>query len=113
MNGQRFKIAPNTWKKLMVLGEKQGSIKLSDMAQELGLGEDETLIFIRQMFPNGTGVQVYQDASECWVDISADSLQYALPLTPFEWMELHEILSDVEGHASLKRKISDNGPVMA
>ena len=40
---------PEIWKKLLVLGEKQGAIRLKDLASEMGLGENETLGFLRQV----------------------------------------------------------------
>ena len=107
---------PTIWKKLMVLGEKQGSIKLSDLAHEMGLGELEALSFIRQVFPVETGVEIYHKDSECWVDIHSEAMQYMLPLAPSEWMQLHQILSSkdiVQTNAthSLRKKVTENGPI--
>ena len=107
---------PEIWKKLMVLGEKQGAIKLSDLAQEMGLAEEETLGFLRQIFPVGIGVEIYQKDSECWVDIKSESMQYMLPLSPAEWIALHQIMSNhksIESAVtySLKKKVTENGPI--
>ncbi|MFP5386057.1 MAG: WYL domain-containing protein [Bacteriovoracia bacterium] len=104
------------WKKLMVLGEKQGSIKLKDLAQEMQLGPEETLGFLRQVFPAGTGLEIYHKDSECWVDIRSEAIQYMLPLSPAEWIQLHQILSQykcVETPVtySLKKKVTDSGPI--
>ncbi len=109
-------VAPDVWKKLMVLGGKQGAIKLNDLAQEMRLGPEETLIFLRQIFPDGVGAEVYQKESECWVDIKSEAIQYMLPLSPSEWMELFKMLDEqrgVENPAiySLKRKVTENGPI--
>lgn len=103
-------------KKLMVLGEKQGAIKLCDLACEMGLGEDEALGFLRQVFPVGIGVEVYHQDDECWVDINGEAIQYMLPLSPGEWMALHKILSEhkkVDSPVlySLKKKVTENGPI--
>lgn len=107
---------PEIWQKLLVLGEKQGSIKLKDLAQEMGLGDDETLSFLRQIFPVGIGVEIYHKNSECWVDIRGEAIQYMLPLSPAEWICLHHILSNhksIESSVtySLKKKVTENGPV--
>lgn len=108
--------SPDMLKKLMVLGEKQGAIKLSDLAHEMGLGEDEVLGFLRQVFPVGIGVEVYHKDDECWVDINGEAIQYMLPLSPGEWMALHQVLSDyrkVDSPVlySLKKKVTENGPI--
>lgn len=107
---------PEMLRKLMVLGEKQGAIKLSDLAQEMGLGEDEALGFLRQVFPVGIGVEVYHENNECWVDINGEAIQYMLPLSPGEWIALHQILSqhkkvDSPVLYSLKKKVTENGPI--
>lgn len=109
-------VAPDVWKKLMVLGGKKGAIKLKDLAQEMCLGAEETLIFLRQIFPDGGGVEVYQKEAECWVDIKSEGIQYMLPLSPGEWMELFKLLDDHQGVEnpsiySLKRKVTENGPI--
>lgn len=108
--------APDVLKKLLVLGEKQGAIRLNDLAQEMSLGPEETLGYLRQIFPVGTGIEVYQKEDECWVDIKGEAIQYMLPLSPAEWMQLHEILSkdqsfDSPVKYSLKKKITENGPI--
>lgn len=111
------KFDAKTWNKLMVLGEKQGAIKLRDLAQEIGLQEEDTLSFLRQFFPNGVGVEVYHQDQECWVDINANAIQYMLPLTPAEWIQLHQGLHSFEfGQAhpaieSLKKKVNESGPI--
>lgn len=104
------------WKKLMVLGQKQGSIKLSDLALEMQLGAEETLGFLRQVFPVGSGMEVYTKENECWVDIKSEAIQYMLPLSPGEWIQLHEILShhksiETPVTYSLKKKVTENGPI--
>ncbi len=109
---------PKMWNKLMVLGQKQGSIRLRDLGSEMGLSEEDSLSFIRQAFPQGGGVEVYFQSDENWVDIDASALQYMLPLSPGEWTELHKLLSarhttSSPGLMSLKRKIMSNGPVKA
>lgn len=106
----------DVWKKLLVLGEKQGSIKLTDLAQEMQLKPEETLGFLRQVFPAGTGLEIYHKESECWVDIKSEAIQYMLPLSPGEWIQLHHILShhkSVETPVtySLKKKVTENGPI--
>lgn len=115
MKGPKEKIAPHTWKNLMLLGQRQGSIKLKDLAQELGLGEEETLVFLRQVFPVGIGAEIYHHQKECWIDINASAIQYMLPLSPSEWIELHQLLDSVhptnEVQSSLKKKVTDNGPI--
>lgn len=108
-------VSSDIWKKLMVLGEKQGSIKLTDLALEMKLGPEETLGFLRQIFPAGTGMEVYHKENECWVDIRSEAIQYMLPLSPAEWIALHQILSShksVESPVtySLKKKVTENGP---
>jgi predicted DNA-binding transcriptional regulator YafY len=109
-------VSSDIWNKLMVLGEKQGSIKLKDLALEMKLGPEETLGFMRQIFPAGTGMEVYHKDDECWVDISCSSIQYMLPLSPAEWIQLQQIL---DSHKSietpvtyaLKKKVTENGPI--
>lgn len=107
---------PEMLKKLMVLGEKQGAIKLNDLAHEMQLAPEETLGFLRQVFPEGTGVEIYHQDQECWVDINSEAIQYMLPLSPGEWMALHQILSDYQKVDSpvvysLKKKVTENGPI--
>lgn len=107
---------PDVWNKLVVLGEKQGAIRLSDLALEMGLGPEETLVFLRQVFPAGTGIEIYHQNSECWVDIKGESIQYMLPLSPGEWMQIHKMLhanktADTAVMHSLRKKVSENGPI--
>lgn len=107
---------PQILKKLLVLGEKQGSIRLKDLAQEMTLGEEETLGFLRQVFPVGIGIEIYTQDSECWVDIKGEAIQYMLPLSPGEWIQLHHILShysetETSVTNSLRKKVTENGPI--
>ena len=104
------------WKKLMVLGQKQGSMKLTDLACEMGLNESDALSFIRQAFPEGAGLEVYFQDEEHWVDINAEAIQYMLPLSPEEWMEMHKLLEAkhktvTPALMSLRKKIIENAPV--
>lgn len=105
------------WKKLMVLGEKQGSIRLSDLALEMNLGTEETLVFMRQIFPAGHGVEVYYKENEYWIDFKSESIEYMLPLSPAEWIHLHDVLSqhslgtNLEVAHSLRKKVTENGPI--
>jgi hypothetical protein len=112
-----MKKAPSTemWKKLMLLGHKEGSIKLTDLAHEMDLGAEETLVFMRELFPEGTGVQVYHKDKECWLDFKSESIQYMLPLSPAEWIHLYHILNShitIESpvNYSLRKKVTENGP---
>lgn len=118
MNARTPKLIPANWQKLIMLGQKQGSIKLQDLAQEIGLQTAEALNLIRELFPEGQGVEVYHQEQEYWVDIDAEALQYMLPLSPGEWNELQQLLQFAETHMphgesfkTLKRKVIDNGPV--
>lgn len=116
-----LKLSPEALKKLMVIGEKQGTISLKDLACEVGLSSEDTLVFLRQIFPGGIGVEVYQRNNECMVDIDAHALQYMLPLTPSEWMGIHQLLSQLSplqvmknpALNSLKKKVTENGPIKA
>lgn len=106
----------SVWKKLMVLGGKEGSIKLSDLAHEMELEVDHTLAFLRQVFPHGSGIEVYTKDSECWVDFKSEAIQYMLPLSPSEWMELQNILTvnklmETKATLSLRKKVTENGPI--
>jgi hypothetical protein len=107
------------WDKLLVLGGKQGSIKLIDLAKEMNLCEEDALVFLRHFFPEGKGAQVYFQDEASWVDIDADAIQYMLPLTPGEWIQLHQTLNgsvQIEENPalqSLKKKVSDSGPIRA
>ena len=109
------RLAPEAMKKLMIVGSKQGTISLKDLSLEMGLGEDETLSFLRQIFPAGAGAEIYTQNDECMVDIDATALQYMLPLSPAEWMALYEILAHQKDPAlaTLKKKVTDNGPIKA
>jgi hypothetical protein len=115
MKGSEFKISPDTIKKLMVIGEKQGTISLKDLSLEMGLSGEDTLIFLRQIFPGGIGAEVYNRNNECMVDIDAHAIQYMLPLSPAEWIGLHQLLSNQQNPAlkSLEKKITENGPIKA
>lgn len=99
----------------MILGRRQGSVRLKDLSQEMGLGEDETLSFLKQVFPTSLGAEVYQEDQEYWIDINADAIQYMLPLSPSEWLELNHLLDTLEPtssvQSSLKSKLADIGPI--
>jgi hypothetical protein len=118
MNGKTPK-AMEAIKKLMIIGEKQGTISLNDLAKEVGLSPEDTLIFLRQVFPEGHGAEIYNKDQNCMVDMDANLLQYMLPLSPAEWMQVYKILEDAPPEElkknqvlrSLKNKISDNGPI--
>jgi predicted DNA-binding transcriptional regulator YafY len=115
------KLSPDLMKKLVVIGEKQGSIRLNDLSLEIGLSSEDTLIFLRTVFPGGLGAEVYTIDDECMVDIDANALQYMLPLTPSEWLSLHDVLSHISPNQlqknpalhTLKKKVTDNGPIKA
>ncbi len=115
MKGPSSKSTLNTWKHLMLLGRRHGSVRLKDLSQEMGLGEEETLCFLKQVFPMGQGAEIYQQDQEYWIDINAEAIQYMLPLSPSEWLELQLILDSVEPanavQSSLKSKLADNGPI--
>lgn len=100
-------------KKMMVLGEKEGSIKLKDLAHEMKLSPEETLGFLREAFPVGSGIEIYHKDLEHWVDIKGEALQYMLPLSPAEWIFLHQMLASQKTTSpaiySLKQKMI-NGP---
>jgi predicted DNA-binding transcriptional regulator YafY len=107
---------PDVLKKLLVLGDKQGAIKLNDLAQEMGLGADETLVFLRQIFPIGVGIETYHKDGDCWIDIKGEAIQYMLPLSPGEWIQLHQILSGDQtseslAFSTLKKKVTEDGPI--
>ena len=109
-------VSSEVWKKLLILGEKQGSIKLNDLALEMQLNPEETLGFLRQVFPAGTGLEIYHQDKECWVDIKSEAIQYMLPLTPGEWIQLNHILTNYKSVEtavtySLKKKVTENGPI--
>lgn len=115
------KVTPEVVKKLLVIGEKQGSISLKDLSLEMGLSPEDTLVFLRQIFPNGMGAEIYTKDDVCMVDIDANAIQYMLPLSPSEWMGLHQVLGQLTPFqcqknpalASLKKKITENGPIKA
>lgn len=115
MKGPSSKVALNTWKNLMLLGRRHGSVRLKDLSHEMGLGEEETLSFLKQVFPMGLGAKVYQEDQEYWIDINAAAIQYMLPLSPSEWLELQQLLDSLEpansAQFSLKKKLEDNGPI--
>lgn len=115
MKGSDLKVSPDAIKKLLVIGEKQGTISLKDLSSEMGLSTDDTLVFLRQIFPGGIGAEVYTRNNECMVDINANAIQYMLPLSPAEWIGLHQLLSSQKSPAlsSLKKKITENGPIKA
>jgi hypothetical protein len=105
--------------KLGGIGEKQGKVALKDLASELELPLEDTLIFLRGIFPEGKGVEVYWVDERCWVDIDASALNYMLPLRPSEWLALNELFSQLDSHQiteskeleRLKKKITTNGPM--
>lgn len=112
------KLDAKTWNKLKVLGAQQGAMKMKDLSQELNLGIEETLAFLRQIFPDGKAAEVYEHDGDCWVDFSAGSLQYMLPVTPAEWTYLQKLLDKAPitswedpSYDGLKKKLSDNGPL--
>ena len=107
---------PDIWKKLMILGKKEGEIKLKDLALEMGLGAEETLLFLKQIFPVGICIDTYHKDNECWVSVKADAIQYMLPLSPSEWIQLHQVLTEKKNKDdsvfnSLKKKVTENGPI--
>ena len=112
------KVDAKTWNKLKVLGAQQGAMKMKDLAHELNLGIEETLAFLREIFPEGKGAVVYEQAGECWVDFSAGSLQYMLPVSPSEWSFLQKLIDrapvttwEDPSFETLKKKLHDNGPL--
>jgi hypothetical protein len=121
MKGNRPKVSPEAVKKLAVIGEKQGTISLKDLALDMGLSSEDTLIFLREAFPDGSGVEVYSQMNECMVDINASEISYDLTLTPPEWIGLSQILGQIPVSEllknpalnSLKKKMVGNAPVKA
>lgn len=104
------------WEKLLVLGEKQGAIRLKDLSSEMKLTEEETLAFLRQMFPDGVGVEIYHKKNESWVDLNAEAIRYMLPLSCAEWLQLHYMLTtkkfiENEATQSLRKKVTESGAV--
>ncbi len=116
-----FKVYPVVMQKLVIVGEKQGTISLKDLAIEMSLSEEDTLFFLRNMFPGGVGAEIYSQDDSYMVDIDASAIQYMLPLTPCEWIGLHQLINDsspqelnkVPALQSLKKKMSENGPIKA
>lgn len=115
MKGSSPKYVAEKWKKLMVLGQKQGSILLKDLAIELEMELEGAIKFVNELFPDGAGLEIYEHEGEQWVDINLEALQYMLPLSPTEWIHLHEVISRVNDESAelcmLKKKISGNGPI--
>lgn len=112
------KLDAKTWNKLKVLGDKQGAMKINDLASELQLEVEDTLAFLRQAFPEGKGAVVYEHDGECWVDFTAGSLQYMLPVTPGEWTFLQGLLDTAPvtsfedpSYELLRKKLHDDGPL--
>lgn len=121
MKGPGSKFSPEALKKLMVIGEKQGSIGLKDLSGQIGLSQEDTLAFLREMFPDGNGLEIYNNEHECMVDIDASALLYMLPVTPSEWMGLSHVLENLSplemaknpSLVSLQKKVSENDPIKA
>lgn len=115
MKGSGSKKGPEVMKKLIMLGDKQGSISLKDLSLELGLSQDEAATFIRQLFPAEMGARIYTKDEICMVEIDANALHYMLPLTPAEWIELNQLLGQQKNPILnlLKKKMSENGPIKA
>jgi hypothetical protein len=112
------KLDAKTWNKLKVLGAQQGAMKMKDLSHELNLSIEETHAFLRQIFPDGKAAEVYEHEGECWVDFSAASLQYMLPVTPAEWTFLQSLLDKAPitswedpSFEALKKKLNDNAPL--
>jgi len=121
MKGTGPRVSPEAVKKLAIIGEKQGTISLKDLSFEMGLSSEDTLVFLREAFPDGSGVEVYSEMDECMVDIDANAIQYMLTLTPSEWMGLNHILGKISAPEllqnpalnSLKKKMTGNAPIKA
>lgn len=109
------RVTPDALKKLLLLGDKQGSISLKDLSHEMSLSTDETVTFLQEVFPDGNGAEIYLKDDVCMVDLNAHMLQYMLPLSPSEWLSLHALLKtqDSPSLASLKTKLIENGPIKA
>lgn len=108
-------VSDEIWKKFMFLGQKQGCIKLTELAHEMNLHPEETLVFMKQIFPAGSGVEIFFKQDECWLDFKNDTTNYILPLTSFEWILLYQMLGSLESAdttliSSLKKKLIDFGP---
>jgi hypothetical protein len=121
MKGRGPKISPEAMKKLMLIGEKQGCVPLADLANEIGLSEDDTLALLKDVFPDGQGIEIRHHQDQLVVDIDGSALQYMLPLSPSEWLGLHQVLSDMNVSTmmknpaldSLKKKVIENSPIKA
>jgi hypothetical protein len=108
-------------KKLMVIGEKQGSILLCDLAREIGLSDEDTLALLKEVFPGGRGIDIRKQQDQLVVNIDGSALQYMLPLSPSEWLSLHQVLGHLNVPTliknpaldSLKKKVMENGPIKA
>jgi len=107
--------AVNNWKKSIILGENKGSIKLEDLARGMNLESEAAVIFLKQIFPFDTGLKIYQKDSEYWVDFQNKDVEYMLPLSPGEWIYLHQLLSkqneECEAGLKLKQKLQEEGPI--
>jgi predicted DNA-binding transcriptional regulator YafY len=116
MKGSGSKLGVEVVKKLMGVGDKQGTIKLTDLAAEMGLSTEDALVFLREWFPEGGGVEIYSSNNEALVDIDASSLEYMLPLSPSEWLGLSQLvqnlgpseLQKIPALKSLYRKMTEN-----
>lgn len=116
MKGSGSKLGVEVVKKLMAVGDKQGTIKLTDLAAEMGLSTEDALVFLREWFPEGGGVEIYSSNNESLVDIDASSLEYMLPLSPSEWIGLSQLvqnlgptqLQKIPALKSLYRKMTEN-----
>jgi hypothetical protein len=109
-------VSAEIWNKFISVGERQGPVKLNDLALEMNLDPEETLSFMREIFTVGVGLDIYHENNECWLDFKSDSVQYMLPLTPSEWIHLHQILSCFKASespvtSSLKKKVNESGPI--
>ena len=118
MKGQGPKITEKAWRKFTLLGQERRTIKLSELAADLGLATQETLTFLQDVFPVGIGAEVFEKDEETWVKIEPEALHYLIPLAPAEWVELQHILSLSEQatsnktvFSSLQKKVSEHGPI--
>jgi hypothetical protein len=121
MKGPGSKIGPEAVKKLMVIGEMQGSISLKDLSLKMGLSPEDTLVFLREFFPSGSGLEIYNNEHECMVDIDASTLEYMLPVSPAEWISLNHVLENLTvgelqkfpALGTLQKKVLENDPIKA
>jgi len=109
-------VSSDMLKWLIQLGERQGSIKLNKLAEEMNMAPDEALSFIRQIFPVGVGIEVYYRNHEYWVDFRNECSQYNLSLSLTEWIHLHQIIFSSDFIKSpviqdLRKKIAEEGPL--